>query len=486
MRHRLVADADQLVRTAAAVALAACLSFATASSVLAQVPAPARDTARPQGQAAAPALAPATSWVPRSALYEVNVRDFSASGNFQGVIRGLDRIRASGANVVWLMPIHPVGVEGRKGTLGSPYAARDYLAIDSAFGTLADFRALVRAVHARGMKLILDWVPDHTAPDAVWVREHPDYYIRNDRGELMVPRDPDGKLQDWTDVVQLDYRNPALRAAMIAAMRYWLVDQGIDGFRVDAAGYVPDLFWREATPALRSAVRRPILLLAEWGDLKMHRLGFDVTYPWDSYNRLKAVWRGAPADTFVRAELRDLAAMPPGGMRIRFTTNHDETAWDNPPVTLFGGSAGARAAYVATALLPGRPLLYDGQEVESPQKLRLFERDSIEWGQPGADSARAFYRRIIELARTNLAFVRGEFRGVETNTPGEVIAYRRGEAIVLVNTRNNGVRVMVTDTNVDRWRDLLTGRTQYGDWVSLPAYGAVVLAPPAPARRPMP
>jgi glycosidase len=284
--------------------------------------------------------------------------------------------------------------------------------------------------------------------------------------------------------VQLDYRNPALRRAMIAAMRYWLVDQGLDGFRVDVAGFLPDVFWREATTALRGAVRRPILLLAEAGELKMHRLGFDLSYGWDTYARLKAVWRGASADTFVRSELRDLGAMPPGGMRMRFTTNHDETAWDNPPVTLFGGSAGARAAYVAIALLPGRPLLYDGQEVESPQKLRLFERDSIGWGRPGADSARAFYRRVLDLARTNPAFIRGEFRAVETSTPGEVIAYGRGAAIVLVNTRDHGVRVMVTGTDVDRWRDLLTGQVQYGDWVSLPAYGAVVLAPPAGVSKP--
>jgi glycosidase len=417
-------------------------------------------------------------------LYEVNVRDFSPGGDFQGVIHGLDRIQATGADVVWLMPIHPVGVEGRKGTLGSPYAARDYRAIDPAFGTLADFQALVREVHARGMKLIIDWVPDHTAPDAVWVREHPDYYVRDASGHPIVPRDPEGKPTDWTDVRQLDYRNPALRRAMIAAMRYWLVDQGIDGFRVDAAGFVPDRFWREAAPALRGAVRRPILLLAEWGALRMHRLGFDLTYDWDSYARLKAVWRGASADTFVRSELSDMAAMPRGGMRLRFTTNHDETAWDNPPVVLFGGSAGARAAYVAMTLLPGRPLLYDGQEIESAQKLRLFERDAIEWGRPGADSAVAFYRRVVDLARADSAFVRGEFRAAQTSTPGEVIAYRRGDAIVVVNTRDHGVRVMVTDGDVDGWRDLLAGSVQRGDWISLPPYGAVVLAPPSRAGAP--
>ncbi len=428
--------------------------------------------------AAQHAPAPHRSWVARSAIYEVFARDFSPTGDLRGVTRGLDRIQAVGANVIWLMPIYPIGIVNRKAPLGSPYSVRDYRAIDPAYGTAADFRALVRAVHARGMKLILDWVPNHTAWDNVWVREHPDFYVRTERGELTVPRDEQGKLTDWTDVAQLDYTNPALRRAMIATMRHWLQRYGIDGFRVDVAGFVPDDFWGEAVPALRSAVRRPILLLAEWGDLKMHRLGFDLTYAWDSYSGLKAVWKGAPASTFVQRELADMAAMPSGGMRMRFTTNHDETAWDNPPVTLFGGAAGARAAYVAMALLPGRPLIYNGQGVESPQKLGLFVRDPIAWDQPHAALAIAFYRRVLDLARTDSAFIAGDFREVETSAPDDVIAYRRGNAIVLVNARSREVRVAVTGFAVDGARDLLSDRTQHGVTVTLPAYGAIVLAPP--------
>ena len=159
-------------------------------------------------------------------------------------------------------------------------------------GTATDFHALVHAAHERGMKIILDWVPDHTAADHPWVREHPDYYVQDEHGKPSVPRGPDGKLTDWDDVLQLDYRNPAVRREMIASMRYWLEKFEIDGFRVDAAGFVSYDFWREAVPALRAAVPRPILLLAEWGDLEMHRVGYDLTYGWDSYKRLKDVWRG--------------------------------------------------------------------------------------------------------------------------------------------------------------------------------------------------
>ncbi|MEA2724848.1 MAG: hypothetical protein QOH59_2619 [Gemmatimonadales bacterium] len=429
-------------------------------------------------QAPATPTASDTSWVARSALYEVFVQDFSPAGNFRGVIDRLDRIQSAGADVIWLMPIYPIGVLNRKGTLGSPYAVKDYRAINPAYGNAADFRALVQAAHARGMKLILDWVPNHTSPDHPWVKAHPDYYIKNERGEPSVPRDDKGKLTDWTDVAQLDYKNPAVRREMIATMQYWLKEFDIDGFRVDVAGFIPYDFWREAVPALRGAVPRRILLLAEWGDLEMHRLGFDLTYAWDSYDRLKAVWQGAPASSFVEGELPDMKAMPPGGMRMRFTTNHDKTAWDDPPVTIFGRSAGARAAFVAVALLPGRPLLYNGQEIESPQKLGLFERQPIVWDQPGAADARAFYAAVLKLARTEPALTGRDLWPVRTSAPRDVIAYRRGDVVVLVNARPKAVHVAVTGSRVDGSRDLLSNALQRGDTISLPAYGAVVLKGP--------
>jgi alpha-amylase len=432
--------------------------------------------ARPApAQAPPPATAPDTSWIARSALYEVFVRDFSPAGNFRGVMDGLDRIQSSGANVLWLMPIHPIGALNRKGSLGSPYAARDYRAINRAYGTAADFRALVQAVHARGMKLILDWVPDHTSPDHAWVRQHPGYYVKDEHGKPSVPRDAEGKLTDWTDVVQLDYGNPAVRREMIATMRWWLEQFGLDGFRVDVAGFIPYDFWAEAIPALRSAVPRRLLFLAEWGDPEIHRAGFDLTYAWDSYDRVKAVWKGASASTVVGKELPDLLQLPPGGMRMRFTTNHDKTAWDDPPVAIFGAGAGARAAFVAMALLPGRPLLYNGQEVESPQKLGLFEREPIQWDQPQASEARRFYHRVLQLARVEPGLIGGDLRAVQTSAPDDVIAYRRADLLVLVNARSRGVRLGVTGFDVAGARDLLSDGVQRGDTIALTAYRAVVL-----------
>jgi glycosidase len=198
-----------------------------------------------------------TAWVQSSALYEVFVQDFSPGGDLRGVIAGLDRIQQAGANVLWLMPLHPRGIVERKGVLGSPYAARDYRAIDSAFGTAADLRALVDSVHGRGLKIIIDWVPNHTAVDHVWVKEHPDFYVRDSAGRLITPINNEGKPTDWTDVAELDYGNPALRRAMLDDMIWWLREFDLDGYRVDVAGFVPYDFWREAVPALRAAVPRP-------------------------------------------------------------------------------------------------------------------------------------------------------------------------------------------------------------------------------------
>lgn len=419
--------------------------------------------------------APDTDLAARTALYEVFVRDFSPEGDFQGLIAGLDRIQSVGAEVVWLMPIYPIGEAERKGTLGSPYSIRDYRGINPRFGTAADLRELVDSVHARDMMLILDWVPNHTAWDHHWIEEHPEYYARNEAGEMTVPRDLEGNLTDWTDVVELDYSNPDLRRAMIDAMKYWVTEFDVDGFRVDVAGHIPAEFYREAIPELREASDSRLLMLAEWGELWLHDVGFELTYPWSSYHRLKQVWAGNPAVEFVGEEIEELAAMPEGGYRMRMTTNHDETAWDEPPVTLFGGSAGARAAFVAMALLPGPPLLYNGQAVESPQELPLFEREPIEWDQPGADEARAFYRQVIDLSKTHPALNAGDLQLVYTDAENDVIAYSRDNVVVLVNARDRPVTVTVDALDLGGATDLLSGAGQEGNTVELDGYGAVVL-----------
>ncbi len=436
---------------------------------------PATQAAAVSDQAPVPGT-PASS--AQTALYELFVRDFSPEGTLQGVIRGLDRVEATGVEYVWLMPLHPIGEQGRKGPAGAPgssYSVRDYHAINPDYGTDADLKELVSSIHGRGMKVMLGWVPNHTSWDNVWVTEHPDYYVRDENGEMTVPRDLGGNLTDWTDVAQLDYGNAALRQAMIDAMKYWLETFDLDGFRMDVAGFIPDTFWQDAASQLNEV--KPVLLLAEWDSPAMLEDGFDIMYPWSSYGRLKEVWKGRRAAEFIEGELDAIHALPAGGLYMRMTTNHDETAWDAPPVTLFGGPAGARAAFVAEALLPGPPMLYNGQEVESPQQLGLFVKQAIDWDQAGADEARTFYRTVIELSRTNPSLsAPGGLEIVRTDAEQDVIAYRRGEVVVLVNARPQPVTVTAQGVDVAGWTDLLTGAAQEGAAVSLPAYGAVVLA----------
>ena len=213
----------------------------------------------------------------------------------------------------------------------------------------------------------------------------------------------------------------------------------------------------------------------------MHELGFDLSYGWDAYHALKAVWKGGPASAFVARELEELRT-PAAGRRLRFTTNHDETAWDAPPVTLFGGGAGARAAFLAMALLPGAPLLYNGQEVESPQKLGLFEKETVAWEQPRADEARRFYRQVLELARTHPAFVEGDLVRVETDAPQDVIAYARDNVVVLVNPRARPVSFAVQRVPLELARVLLSSAPRRGPAITLPPHGYLLLELP-PRRR---
>ncbi len=437
-------------------------------------------TASPDSASSAPT---SSELAARTALYELFVRDFSEAGTFRGVIDGLDRIEATGVEVIWLMPIHPVGEVERKGEYGSPYAVRDYTDVNPQFGTKDDFRALVEAVHARDMMLILDWVPNHTAWDNAWVEEHPEYYARNEAGEMTVPRDLEGNLTDWTDVAELDYSNPGLRRAMTDAMKYWVEAFDIDGFRVDVAGHIPAGFYREAIPELRSVREAPLLMLAEWDDPWLLEVGFDLMYPWASYGRLKEVWEGQPAVRWVGEEVRELEGFPEGTYRMRMTTNHDETAWDAPPVELFGGSDGARAAFVAMALLPGPPLLYNGQEVESPQVLGLFEKVPVDWDRPGADEARAFYRSVIELARTHGDLVGGGVELLVTDREEDVISYRRGDVVVLVNVRPEPVTVTVDGIDFGGAQPLLGDEAPGGGTVELEAYGWTVVEIQEPRTR---
>lgn len=291
-------------------------------------------------------------------VYELFVRNATAEGTFRAATAMLPQVKALGTTTVWLMPIHPVGQTGRKGTFGSPYSIADYRGVNPDLGTMDDVRAFVAEAHRLGMKVILDLVANHTAWDHPWLAQHPDWYTKGPDGRI-VPPNP-----DWTDVADLNYDVPAMRAAMMDDMLFWVRDVGIDGYRCDVAELVPADFWREAIARLRAV--KPVLMLAEGATDELYEAGFDLTYDWPLYQAMKRVWQGGPL-----AELHGpLAAAAP---KLRFTTNHDETAWDAPPLHRFNGTLGAMAAFWTVALLPGAPLVYNGQEHGHPNLVPLFE-----------------------------------------------------------------------------------------------------------------
>lgn len=348
-------------------------------------------------------------------VYELFVRNATPEGTLAAAQTLLPQIKALGTTTVWLMPIHPIGLEGRKGTFGSPYSVRDYTAVNPDFGTADDFRAFVDAAHALGMKVMLDWVANHTAWDHPWIAQHPEYYTKDASGRI-VPPNP-----DWTDVADLDYGNPGLRRAMIDALRFWVTAYGVDGYRCDVAEMVPADFWREAIAELRTI--KPVLMLAEGATPELYDAGFDLTYDWPLYQAMKRVWNGAP--------LADLAAsLSANQPKLRFTTNHDETAWDAPPMFRFNGGLGAMAAFWTVALLPGAPLVYTGQEHGNTAIVPLFEHmplASLDY------RTRDEYEAALLLREAHPVLREGALRVLDAGNDGVLLFERLlGEARVLV------------------------------------------------------
>lgn len=324
-------------------------------------------------------------------IYEVFVRNYSPSGTIQAVTNDLPRLEELGVNVLWLMPIQPIGEEARKGTFGSPYSIKDYSAISPDLGTEADFKAFVDAAHARGMKVVLDWVANHTAWDHHWVDEFPSFYTRMEDGSMVSP------VPDWSDVADLNYDEPALHEAMIAEMQWWIDTFGIDGFRCDVAEMVPDSFWTKAWQSLQAD--RDLWLLAEGGVPHLLDLGFDLVYAWTPYHAMKAVADGEQTiEGFWTEVMAYEEQFPPGNNRMRFTTNHDETAWDAPPVIRLGSVELSQAMAVATFFLPGSPLIYNGQEVGSRAYTPLFEHEPINLFAEN-DGMWSFYTDLVRTWR---------------------------------------------------------------------------------------
>ncbi len=412
-------------------------------------------------------------WVKDAVIYSVYLRSFSREGTFAGLQKRLPELKNMGITVLWLLPIHPVGVKNRKGTLGSPYSVRDYYGINPEFGTMADFKSLLTAAHRQGLKLIIDLVANHTSWDSKLITEHPEWFTKDSTGTIVAPN------PDWTDVADLDYSKPGLRRYMEDMMVWWVKDVGIDGFRCDVAELVPTDFWEEARAKLDAV--KPVMMLSEGSIPEHHMKAFDLTYSWNVYDQLEPMLSGKrPATTIDTLLKTESLQYPIGALRMRFTTNHDKNAWDAPAVTKFG-PGGLKAATVLVATMPGIPLLYTGEEVANDKRLSLFEKVDVDWTRPrtmGNLEAALYHCRAAHGALRN-----GEMTKLKTDHDDQVYAFlrtsRNDTVLVIINLHGNAVQCSVDLPESERarlavYRNLFTARPLFsgkGSAISLEGYG---------------
>jgi glycosidase len=356
-------------------------------------------------------------WIKNSVMYEVNVRQYTPEGTFQALTARLPKIKELGVDILWLMPVNPIGLVNRKGPLGSYYSVSDYKAVNPEFGSMEDFKALVKKTHELGMYLIIDWVPNHSAWDNPLVVSNPEWYAKDSLGNMYSP-------WDWTDVVQFDYKQQALRDYQIETMKFWLTETGIDGFRYDVAHQVPVDFWNEVRPELQK-VKPDVLMLAEAEQRFLHEHSMDISYGWELHHILNKVAQGkgdvSEIDAYFERAAKDYNSWD---IRMYFTSNHDENSWNGTEWERMGDAT--EVMTVLTYTVPGMPLIYSGQEAGSSKRLKFFERDPIEWKD---HPFFVLYQKLNQLKKENPALWNpgfgGNFTRLATGNEKQVLAFLR-------------------------------------------------------------
>ncbi len=381
-------------------------------------------------------------WLNGANIYEVNIRQYTPEGTIQAFSEHLDRLQELGVKILWMMPIQPIGEKNRKGGLGSYYSIKDYTAVNPNFGSLEDFKAMVEMAHDRDMKVILDWVANHTAWDHHWIEEHPDWYTQNEAGEIIAP------VEDWSDVADLNYNNPSMRDAMREAMGFWLKEANIDGFRCDVAMMVPMEFWNKTRDYLDSI--KPVFMLAEAEGTEFHAKAFDMTYGWEPHHIMNEMAKGEMGFADMVEYLEKQEQYPADAMRMYFTTNHDENSW-NGTIEERMGANGLNYFVMATTLPKTMPLIYSGQEVGLNKRLAFFEKDTIDWSDK---SLQAFYQKMLRIKAEHPCLKNGaEQASFETGEiSDDLIVYSRKkgdhELIVYLNMTDNNLEI--SDQGLDR------------------------------------
>jgi glycosidase len=357
-------------------------------------------------------------WARDAVIYQINTRQFTPEGTFNAARTQLPRLKELGVDILWLMPIHEIGVQNRKGTLGSPYSVRDYYSVNPEFGTLDDLKAFVAEAHRLDMRVILDWVANHTAWDNPLVAEHPDWYERDWKGDFHPT-----PWWDWSDIIDLNYEQPGLRRYMTEAMLYWVREADIDGYRADVAGYVPLDFWEHVRREIDAI--KPVFMLAEFDHRDVHARAFDATYAWEWNNSMHAIAMGrADVGALFGYYSGNESAWPHDAYRMVYTSNHDQNAWEATEFERFGPAL--EAAMVLQFVGEGIPSIYNGQEAGNPERLEFFEREPIAWREhPNG----ALLRRLIALKHDTSALWNGAAGArmipVVNSAPQEVLSFTR-------------------------------------------------------------
>lgn len=400
-------------------------------------------------------------WSRNAVIYEVNLRQYTDSGTVTAFAKELPRLKDLGVDILWFMPIHPISKQDRKGTLGSYYAVADYTAFNPEFGTIEQFKDVVKQAHQQGMKVILDWVPNHSGRDNKWVTEHPDWYEKDSLGNMK-------GIYDWTDVYVFDYANKEMRKGMIDAMKFWLTDVDVDGFRCDVAGEVPTDFWDEAHPQLQ-AVKEDVFMLAEASKPELQKNGFDMGYNWPMKDLFSAIaatsgqytFKGSDGnvrefpethavaiDSLVKQQAEEY---PKDTYLMNMVTNHDLNSWEGTEFERLGNLTDAFA--VLSYTLPGMPLIYTGQETGMNRAFEFFEKDKAPSWEP-RNAYFTFYQNLNRLKHTEHALAAG-LEG------GEMVSYATAspDLIVFSREKDNSKVVVLANLGKENTEVKFSGKT---------------------------
>jgi glycosidase len=415
-------------------------------------------------------------WHANATIYELNTRHFSKEGTLKEVTRQIERLDDLGIDILWLMPIHPIGLKNRKGELGSPYSILDFKQINPDLGTKEDLKELINAAHSVGIKVIIDWVANHTSWDATWTKTNPEFYTLVD-GKMSVPLDNDGNLTDWTDVADLNYDNKELWTAMTDAMKYWIEEFDLDGFRCDMAGMVPLEFWVQNRKELEAL--KPLFMLAEWDDPAYHK-AFEMSYAWPQHHIFNDIAKGGKRFEHLRKWYdEETSKYQKKDYRLSFVTNHDENAWQGTIKERMGKNADALT--VVSFTFYGMPLIYSGQEVGMDKRLSFFGKDEIDWSDL---SKSEFYGKLIKLKEKNSAIWNGIYGGqpeILLSSGGRFVYKRQkndDKVVVLINVHDVEKSFKIEE-KLDGMYDAFTNE-QYilpdDGSILVPAHGYLVLS----------